>query len=720
MTTVLEHSPAAGRAAHSGERPPLPSVRARTWPLALPGLAACLVPLLASTALAIAGGWIPAADVAIIAMRAADTFSSHILLTGVHTTASEFTPDAVVFHPGPLPVWVLAPTYVMAQRHPWGLLVGTLIVNAACVFAVFWIARRRGGLPLAAWSTVPLSLMFWALRGEIIRDPWNPHLALMPFVVFLYSCWSVRVGDEKLLPLLLLAGSFVTQAHVTYAPVVGMFSLWALVGLARHVRRKGSADRTRRYRRWAWSAALVVFVWAGPLVDQFFGGGNLTKLAGVVVDPEVERLGLRRGLERALVAYGSPPVWLSHTRSVFRIATTPDLPDLLVASFTVSALLALWTLARREKAHTTAAGLEAALLGMIAVPVLLARAPATTNAFEIYWYRWLWPMGMFTWTALGWAAWRAANLKVGRPSAAATVRWLAAAGAVLTLIGLLQPPLREDREGPWYDTLRRFSEDLALVLPPDEPAWRLDGEGQLFWHVSTVAAILERHGHHVVVDPATRIAWGDHRKDRFFARKVILVGGAKARVMPKRHPRPDAANRGEAERSYFDPWRLVAFLPIRSPGLAEREAALRRLYAQGVDFVDDIDRLVRRLEDGEQPEAIAAELNLQEVDPRLGQFFWWLVDEVGAGRVTSAGEMARPDFTKLPGGTLLWAYRFGVFVEPKPGPDLARFLETDPDDPYSEAGFDLSPDSGFAAHMEALDPDDSDATAASGTANRGD
>src|SRR3954453_1610843 len=107
------------------------------------GLAAS-VPVVVSTIRAVADGWLPLGDRAVIGIRAFDVLSTHPPLVGQYSAASQVIGEPVL-SPGPMLYWLLALRGRLGGVAP-AIPIG--LVNAAAVVGVTALARRRGGLPL--------------------------------------------------------------------------------------------------------------------------------------------------------------------------------------------------------------------------------------------------------------------------------------------------------------------------------------------------------------------------------------------------------------------------------------------------------------------------------------------------------------------------------------------------------------------------------------------
>jgi hypothetical protein len=105
------------------------------------GLIAAL-PVIVSTARAVAVGWTPVFDDALIATNAFDVFTGRSDLLGMYSEAS-LRHGEPVFSLGPMLFWLLA----LQARFlgDWALPVTAGMVNTASIMGVVALAHRRGG-----------------------------------------------------------------------------------------------------------------------------------------------------------------------------------------------------------------------------------------------------------------------------------------------------------------------------------------------------------------------------------------------------------------------------------------------------------------------------------------------------------------------------------------------------------------------------------------------
>lgn len=269
------------------------------------------LPVVVAAARGVARGWYPLGDNALYPLRARDVLTSHHPLLGTWSSAS-LSAGTDINHPGPLFFDLLA---VPARIDPLrGVPVAVALLQILCIAGIARAAQRRGraALPLAMAATV---MLVWSLGSEMVIDPWQPNVMLVPFLLFLVLVWGVCCDDLALLPWAVAVGSLLVQTHLSYAFLVpGLLGWSALVIGARWAwrRRLAAACAPIRARRWLVLAILVgTVLWAQPLAEQLTGPGegNLTRLATTRGGDE-EKAGLVLATRLVAGVEALPPFWL--------------------------------------------------------------------------------------------------------------------------------------------------------------------------------------------------------------------------------------------------------------------------------------------------------------------------------------------------------------------------------------------------------------------------
>lgn len=261
------------------------------------------MPVLVLAVRAVAAGWYPVADDAVITLRSFDVFSTRSPTVGQFTLAGQAI-GVDTYSPGPLGYWLLAlPVRILPL--PWLPLVvaawHTTMISSSIV-----LARRLGGLVFATILAFVVAAATSAWDPYTFVSPWNPYLPITAVLLLFFLAWGCLQGRAWLLPAATFVASFLVQNHAVFGTVTLLWSLAALAGvvagLGARARRDGHAgdresevdpaasatgdqavpDAGRGWRRW-WapvpvSVLVALVVWSLPLADQVAGRGNLANV----------------------------------------------------------------------------------------------------------------------------------------------------------------------------------------------------------------------------------------------------------------------------------------------------------------------------------------------------------------------------------------------------------------------------------------------------------
>lgn len=389
-------------------------------------LALAVLPIVTATASALLDGWLPSGDDAVIALRTDAVFTPATPLVGQASTVDQIgTGDLSVNHPGPLGYWLLAVPNELVRHHPSGVLVGAALVNALCVVGIGWVARRRGGPPLAMGTLLATAVLLLSLGSELLYDPWNPNAALLPFALLLFLVWSLTAGDLALAPLTVFVASLCAQLHIAYVPIVIVLTVWTVGGVVLARRRRGGSAvdgdeatgrggaevvaRQGSDRRIALvTVAVGAVCWATVAFEQLFTPrGNLTALWGATRASSVPPIGWSAAAELLARGIGVPPFAARPNvdgDTVYRafFAAPPTLSTITAVALLVVLVGAVVLAARRRQGEIVAAG-GTALAAVLATTWSLSLLPGGSPS--PYRLRPLWPVGMFVWVVAGWSVW---------------------------------------------------------------------------------------------------------------------------------------------------------------------------------------------------------------------------------------------------------------------------------------------------------------------------
>jgi hypothetical protein len=339
-------------------------------------LVVALAPVIAVLVTRVGRSYLPVQDPAGIDLMVRDVFTSHPPLVGAYSRGFN--------HPGPWLFWVLAPLSAITGGAPWATLVGAALLQGVGIAGTAWIAFRRGATGLMLLMLAALGFAYTGL-GTVgqFTWAWNPFVAFPIFVMFLLSVWAWATGDRWQLLVGVVAGSFVVQAHLGYAPLVGAALLWgALVVLSE---RAAAPHGPRWSIVLAWTAGASVVLWTPPLVQQLTGAsGNLGAMwrfftaGGSVV-------GLRDGAGILAAEFAPVPPWLGghETLVLFRGTVEPASPAWLL----VPALLLTvgFVAARRSGRRADRRLVELAAVIAVVSVLALSRISVEAEPYLFYW-----------------------------------------------------------------------------------------------------------------------------------------------------------------------------------------------------------------------------------------------------------------------------------------------------------------------------------------------
>lgn len=351
-----------------------------------------VVPVLASLWAVVTSSWIPVSDFAVLEAHIRDVGTSNSPLTGPF---SRFGFD----HPGPVLADVLAVPYRLMGDDPRGMLIGAVLVNAVAVTYVACAALRRG-TRFALWTGVLVNLLLWsqASTSGALLSPWNPYVALLPFLAAAFACWRLSEGSRTAVLAVVLAGSWSVQCHVGYLPLVipmaayGGTTAW----------RRG-ALRSRAGLRWmAASALAAVALWAPVAIDQVLGSGNAADIARWSVRPGEERIGLD-----VAVRLAGRQLWPHSSWSGAGDGTEAFTGGLvaherweLVVPIAALAAAGATALVRRDRSMRHLATLAALTTGVALLA--LSRVTGVVAPYVVLWLR---VVALLVWLPASWAAW---------------------------------------------------------------------------------------------------------------------------------------------------------------------------------------------------------------------------------------------------------------------------------------------------------------------------
>jgi hypothetical protein len=450
---------------------------------------AAVAPIVVAGLRAVRRGWVPTGDNAYVGVRAGDVGSAHPPLLGLWSSASVYSGHEIN-HPGPLLFDLLAP-FVHLLGHGAGTAVGVATINAVSVAVLGWLAYRRFGAPGATLALAASALLSWSMGSELLYDPWSLYAPLIPFSLFLVAVWCLIAGDPVAAPVVVVAGSYALETHLSYSVVVpGMAGLALVVVAARLVQRRRAAPAgwpplRRRVVRWvAATGGLAALCWLQPIVDQLTAPGE-GNLAGMLrsADASVQRPSAAMALRAFGGTVAVPPLWLAPSFGSPSFGPGGDGRPTWLAGLGLVALtgvlVVLGVRAGRRDAWPVAAGCLTAVAALLLGFLTVLRTPIRLGMVPTY-LRFVWPLGMVVWLALVVAALDELRASLVHLPA----RALVAPGLVLAIVaGIAGLPTVDNQSAspPWTVA--------AVHGVEDEVVGELRGEGPVLVELQTSLAV---------------------------------------------------------------------------------------------------------------------------------------------------------------------------------------------------------------------------------------
>jgi hypothetical protein len=145
---------------------------------------------------AVATGWFPVGDSALLAVRAADVGTADHPWLGSWTSAS-LALGVDVNNPGPLYHDLIAPfmwTVGRVAGYGAGSRSGSPRSTRSPCSGALVAADRIGGWRMERWIALAIAALTWAMGSELLIDIWQPHALLLPFVCFLVLTVGLVTG----------------------------------------------------------------------------------------------------------------------------------------------------------------------------------------------------------------------------------------------------------------------------------------------------------------------------------------------------------------------------------------------------------------------------------------------------------------------------------------------------------------------------------------------
>ena len=499
------------------------------------------LPLLAGLVVHERDGWYPESDDATIVLLAHDTFSASPPLVGMVSTAGEHLAEPELHHPGPLELYALAPL----TSSPLGPALGSaLTVMLLALLSSAALCRgllALGGQALAAAGLVAVGLVIWSMGGDAPLSVWNPYVVVLPFACFVICAAGASAGHRRLLPIVVVTGSFVAQTHLSYVGLVALIGAWTLV-----VTVSAAIHGSDGWRYHLWAAAAGVVLWTPPVVQQLTGDpGNLGQIWHSLIGGGASSVGLA-GLGEFARVLGRPVAGWGPRSDLITVLPATQISDLVFGLVPVILVLALGVrsamLDRRRELAVVATVAVACTAGALTA----LRLPLSDGVSYEYYALWMRPLSVSAWLLLTWTAFRLLPARLRRLPFVES-GWVPVAVATCTVV-VVATVAALPRPGTWspWAHYRRAAGALAPEVAAavrDEATYVIHFRGATPYLStgSAVALAVTHEGGVALVDPGppTEVfPWGEAR--RYTGQPVDaalwVVGGAPTVARPEEIP----------------------------------------------------------------------------------------------------------------------------------------------------------------------------------------
>ncbi len=178
--------------AHSMSKPDGGGVP-RSWRWVAVAFAAAALPVVVALLRIRGQHWYPSGDMAQAEFHLRGIWQ-HPPLVGA---AGRITGDTGIqgSHPGPSLWFAMYPVYALFGRSSFGLMAGAASVHLVAIAGALVMVRRRGGTALVLLVGLMIVVIVRSSGPMFFIEPWNPWLALFPFLVFVLATVGGRRGQ---------------------------------------------------------------------------------------------------------------------------------------------------------------------------------------------------------------------------------------------------------------------------------------------------------------------------------------------------------------------------------------------------------------------------------------------------------------------------------------------------------------------------------------------
>lgn len=168
--------------------------------------------------------------------------------------------------------WINNPT---ASYRLLTLIFNIIILTYSIILIEKYFKRGAGLLLLLSFL-----ISTWSTNRFYILDYWNPNLIPSVATLFIISSALLLAGKLNFMPLYILAGSIITQLHISGLPFVGFISGTLLIILVhQYLLRKEAISTPLTFNYILLAVFILVILWLPVIFDLvFFKGGNPARI----------------------------------------------------------------------------------------------------------------------------------------------------------------------------------------------------------------------------------------------------------------------------------------------------------------------------------------------------------------------------------------------------------------------------------------------------------
>ena len=474
---------------------PLRERRLQTWLVVLAGAIPVLVGAIAAFA-----GWRATGDNALISIRVGDLLGGKLLTSGLPTTGENFGSGVASNHPGPMPFYLLAPFQAIYGVDA-GLALGAAAINGAVWAVGVWVMTRRHGLLAGVVTLGIFGLLAFGLGAHLLYDPVSSNAAAFASIALVIVAAEVVAGDWDLLPVFVVLGSFVIQAHLTYV-ALGMPLVLVVIGalIVALVRRQPEPTRSL-----VTSAAIGLVLWAPVVWDQVFGTGNVSNIAETFTSGDSVGEGPGFALGRVLYAIAPVPMFARRLDELGYLADAGPVTGALGVVAILSFIAITVRMVRSRSPYAPLALLVSLALLTSAYSASQLPSGATVKAANL---RWMWTAGALVWLVLLIAVVEAAS----RRWRSVDVFWTTGCFAIVAvLLGVSSYWTVDVRDARTFDAVDSLRSQIIEELDDGTYLVRYQGTEALLTIGPPIVSDLISRGYdpRVSLGPFDR-AYGDH------------------------------------------------------------------------------------------------------------------------------------------------------------------------------------------------------------------